>query len=223
MKIKNRKRLNFLIAAFLVVFLTGGTFAFVAAGPLLFQGTANVDASLALNIIEAKINPNPSGDTKNTLTENHVTVGNHLISSDGHTVTFGANLSSPGDEVNLVFTVENVGTMDAQIYAVDVELSHIDGMPVDEFIQKNPELGDFLKSIAGVWDKDSREWGVIVRFGAYPQELGQSWTGTSPMEPGDKQPVYARLHLQPIPEQYGLSSLNHEFTYSLEFTYGLPK
>jgi hypothetical protein len=51
MKIRNKKRTNILLAAFLTVFMAGAAFAFTAQSPLVFQGTANVDASLQLVIM----------------------------------------------------------------------------------------------------------------------------------------------------------------------------
>jgi len=51
MKIRNRKKLNVIIASFMAVFLVGGAFAFVSQGPLVFQGTANIDARLQVEIV----------------------------------------------------------------------------------------------------------------------------------------------------------------------------
>jgi|GEM_PF-1971023 len=51
MKIRNRKKLNVIIASFMAVFLVGGAFAFVSQGPLVFQGTANIEARLQVEIM----------------------------------------------------------------------------------------------------------------------------------------------------------------------------
>jgi hypothetical protein len=51
MKIKNKKKMNVIIAAFMTVFMVGAAFAFTAQSNLIFQGTATVDASLQLVIM----------------------------------------------------------------------------------------------------------------------------------------------------------------------------
>jgi hypothetical protein len=218
MKIKNRKRLNFLIAAFLVVFLTGGTFAFVAAGPLLFQGTANVDAKLELSIMTAEVNRdhNPNHGP-NVPDDQFILPLPSEVGPGVHQVSYGVNFNAPGQNAHFKFQIKNTGTMDAEIYDVVFELATIDGIQADQ----HPNW-DVLKEIAGNVGNPSGA-GIVVNWMTggviNPWDSGR----VSPMEPNETTYLFTRMWLEPIPEQYNMSKLEHSFEYVVTLTYGLPK
>lgn len=213
MKIKNKKRFNTIIAAFVAVFIAGGAFAFVAAGPLLFNGTANVDAELELSIMDAGINPRPPQPNTVASADMFHTPKSELGKGE-HQVSFSAILRAPGDNAHFVFKVENTGTMDAAIHDVTFELATIDGQPA-----ANHRNFEELDKLAG-----ERARAVFFNFSPDPNGL-DNWAGQWPdtvFRPGDSQEVFARIHLEPIPEEFGLSRLEHSFGYTVTMTYGLP-
>ena len=55
MKIRNKRIMTALVAVFAAVFLAGSAFALTARGPLVFQGTAAVDTTLQLVILNGPV------------------------------------------------------------------------------------------------------------------------------------------------------------------------
>ncbi|MCL2411148.1 MAG: hypothetical protein FWC97_05835 [Treponema sp.] len=115
---KNKKRLNILVAAFTVIFLAGSVFAFTAAGPLLFSGTANVNASLRVAI--------NSQETKVTYADNVGIIFEDIVYSVPSipnfydVATMGVAFTGMGNRVEVEFEVENIGTMPATVTGFEV-------------------------------------------------------------------------------------------------------
>jgi hypothetical protein len=228
MKIKNRKRLNFLIAAFLVVFLTGGTFAFVAAGPLLFQGTANVDAELEISIMQAGMTshsnlPAAVGGNATNLPNGAIRLNQHLLSKGTHQVAFELDFTAPGQFAHFFYNIQNTGTMDAEVYRVKLELFEIDGKPAAE----HPDF-EVLNQLAGISDNND---GVVTGLAFDVSSV--NWFGgigelnsaqhDNVLEPGRMRSMWFNMKLNPIPEEFGMSALQNNFTYLLTLEYGLPR
>jgi len=110
MKIKNKKKLNLIIAAFLTVFVVGSAFAFVSQGPLVFQGTANIEALLLLEIADYDV-----ADVSD-----YATINNIEIHDGRKLATWEMNFTRPNQFVYINFDIENVGTIDAEIYQVNL-------------------------------------------------------------------------------------------------------
>ena len=106
---KNKKLTSILITVFAVVFMAGSAFAFVSQGPLIFQGTVNVNAELLVEIDAVRVRGNP-----NNL---NVTYG-----TDGRTATFTVrDFHARGQRVEMEFDIINNGTMPAVVTAVDID------------------------------------------------------------------------------------------------------
>jgi len=107
------KRLIAFVAILAALFLAGSAFAFAAAGPLLFQGAANVDAALSVEIVHAEIaaiNPHPNFGFGNSA---EVTV-----SPDGRTAYFNIAFTQVMQSADFRVRIENTGTMPAEMHDV---------------------------------------------------------------------------------------------------------
>lgn len=112
MKLKNRKLINTLVACFVVVLMAGTAFAFVSQGPLVFQGTANVDASLTVEIVDYRVIDTTSDDANYNVT----------IALDGKSATFNVDLTQPEEVFAIGFDIQNMGTLPAEIWDATFEV-----------------------------------------------------------------------------------------------------
>jgi len=150
MKIKNKKRTNIIVAAFLAVFVIGSAFAFTPGGPLNFNGTVNIEAAVQIVFTDADAIPStgivlPAPYTIN-LGQPDPATGFPMLTDDlyqiGSTSTFDTWLDNPvtidgdftgykdafmtvdfrgRDEViTFEFRVENTGTMPAILNDITV-------------------------------------------------------------------------------------------------------
>ena len=107
MKLRNKRLVTALVAIFTVVFIAGSAFAFSGNGPLEFRGTANVEASLQLEIVDYEVvrsyglNPEVA------------------ITGDNRVANFSVNFDQPRQRAEFKFTVENTGTMPAHFTGAD--------------------------------------------------------------------------------------------------------
>lgn len=116
MKIRNKKLVNGVIAAFMVVLMTGAAFAFVSQGPLNFGGAAGVDSALALAITGS----NHYGigvDAELDLTVPVVAANGSGYRNAAMTVDF----DGIGQSATYNFTVTNIGTLTAEIAPISLE------------------------------------------------------------------------------------------------------
>jgi hypothetical protein len=210
MRIKNKKRLNTIIAVFVAVFAAGGAFAFVSAGPLLFSGTAAVDAELAVHIVHSETRP--FVDTHN-LFANYTTPTDYYINeptNNRHNITFGVTFTQPYQVIHFVHKIKNEGTMDAKIVDVKFDMKSINGEPAESY----PEYDALREAI---------EHSVMANFGTYPG----AWVnpillgGDNILAPGQDQDIWFRMFLNPIPESFGISKIDAAVEFELEIVYTL--
>ena len=107
MKSKNKKLMTALVAVFMLVFVSGSAFALMSSGPLVFNGVANIDATLELLIVESDITHNAVRAT--------VTPDNSNIGRGVKYIEFEVDFDQPGQYALFDFWYENVGTVPAQI------------------------------------------------------------------------------------------------------------
>ena len=124
MKLKSRKMISALVAAFLVVVLAGSAFAF-GTGTLTFGGTAYIQQNLNVNIDEA-VFVRPGWE--------------YTISPDRQSVTFNVpvDLWTLENWQTFDFRVENTGTLPAQLAPSTYLFVCEDGYPLlngSDFIQ----------------------------------------------------------------------------------------
>ena len=116
MKIKNKKLVNGVIAAFMVILMTGAAFAFVSQGPLNIEGRANVDASLALAIT----NSNHYGIGVEADLE--LTIPVQAANGNGYrAAAMNVDFDGFGQSATYTFTVTNIGTVSAEIAPIALE------------------------------------------------------------------------------------------------------
>lgn len=108
---RNRKRLSIIVASFIAILAVGTAFAWQARGPLLFNGTVNVDAELMV-VIDSAAHPN---------TGTHLYYDWNLVYSDHvrgvyyKTVDITVYLHGDGTPVVIPFDVKNIGTVTAGV------------------------------------------------------------------------------------------------------------
>ena len=180
MKIKNKKRTNIILLAFLTVFMAGAAFAFTAQSPLIFQGTANVDAALRLEIVEGFITGNPA-----TQGIEEPRVGNRFVQdSNGRyprLVNFNIGFNRPG-AAQVTFHIENTGTLPATIDTATLYLSTDDIIVNDlPWNDSHPLWGYHFA--AGTWQHNIMylysEWRIGA--GAWTAgAAGQTWNNFDP-------------------------------------------
>jgi len=113
---RNKKRITAIVAAFMVVLLAGSAFALVSTGPLVFNGTAAVDAVLRLEIVHDDITVDDTGTA--TLSMSNPGIVGYKRAD------FTMSFNTPGQVVEFDFIVENVGTTPAEID--DIVITHGD-------------------------------------------------------------------------------------------------
>jgi hypothetical protein len=142
-KIKNKKKINVIVAAFMTVFMVGAVFAFTAQSNLIFQGTSNVDAALQLLITDIEYMGHPAH------VNNGITIDTDIaaVGIAGHngmlgvrTVDFTVNFNGLNQAAQFAFTVTNTGTIPARVYdfvrdtwGVD---GHVDGVLDNELFEE---------------------------------------------------------------------------------------
>ena len=104
MKLRTKKWVGTLVAAFMVVLLAGSAFAFIGRG-LTFRGTASVAANLELVIVGHDVTESAHAELVNYV----------VISPDRRTATWTMNFTLPQEFVYVTFDIQNVGTIDAAI------------------------------------------------------------------------------------------------------------
>ncbi|MCL2411147.1 MAG: hypothetical protein FWC97_05830 [Treponema sp.] len=113
-----KRHLTAITILFALVFLAGSAFAFVSAGPIFLNGTANVNASLQLLIVQV--------DTAYS-TMSQPWINPSVLTSDfsgslgSLFVEHYAKFDNPFQYVEWRFWIENVGTIPARITQVNFE------------------------------------------------------------------------------------------------------
>jgi len=169
-KFKRKRRLNVIVAALMLVLFAGSAFALTSTGPLIFNGTASVDASLVLLIVNYDILENPGG----LVHDIHPTLprppwpGATVI--DWYDVIFTA----PGQHILWEFTIQNLGSTPARIE--DIVSSDIStGMwvppghvPVHEWgynfevVNRNDLIGEVLMPLETREMRVRVEWNPVI-------------------------------------------------------------
>ena len=125
MNLRNKKLINTLVAAFVVVVMAGSAFAFVNQGALVFEGTANVNASLELTLVSGSITR--SGFTHSHPVRSFFVGGYHdTWTGPARTVSFVTDFDRPGQYVHYNIVVENTGTIPARLTGANF-VNYLDG------------------------------------------------------------------------------------------------
>ena len=124
MKMRNRKLLTTLVAIFTFVLLAGSAFAFTSQGPLIFQGTATVDASLELSIVEGVLGSPDLHERYNATAR--VIQPTYGFRQGVREANFEVGFTRPTPSIPFHFTVENTGTLPAVITGVNF-VNYLDG------------------------------------------------------------------------------------------------
>ena len=212
MRIKNAKRMNFVLAAFLAMFLVGTAFAFSAQGPLNFAGVANVDARLQLlitNGVVDHIRGNPDAPTARI--DTYIPPG----ATEGvREVAFTTDFTGQNQEAFFIFTVTNTGTMPAVLT----------GFEQDKFVTPG---GEVFGAPAGYTFEDVvAEWVVLtMHWYNYTHWIDvENETGTI-IQPGESVEIAALMefarfdkygHYYEGPPFYGLQG---SVVHTLSMTY----
>ena len=133
MKIRSKKMLTTLVAAFMVVVLAGSAFAF-GTGALQFNGTVNIDTALDVQIHQF-VQP----------------VGlDATIAPDRKSVTFRLGDIQPGEELRAAFTLFNEGTVPARLdILTDLPATFVDVLDIRLYRQI-----DGWNNFGRPWDAD---------------------------------------------------------------------
>jgi len=118
---RNKKRTSIIVAAFMAVFLAGSAFAFTNLDPLVWNGTAAVNADIRLEIIDFDVLLDDTTSVIVSPALDGSIPGVKLVTFDI------PGFTTPGQEVDIDFIVKNVGTMHAEIETV-VEVLFEDGV-----------------------------------------------------------------------------------------------
>jgi len=166
MNIRNKKLINALVATFMVVLIAGAAFAFASRGPLVFDGVANINAELRVDIVEGFIQtsgtgvnfPQPTGAVITDPDNNDAVLVNVGV-TNGEWVEFPTPLREVGFEINFhrptpnttfAFIIENTGTMPARIFDYDIITAvHNMDLPPDFPLEDWQEA--FYSAITWVW------------------------------------------------------------------------
>ena len=211
MTLRNKKLLNMLVAAFVVVVMAGSAFAFVSQGPLAFTGTATVDASLELAIMSGQIHHHgyphmrPGGASF---------VGGYHDTWTGpaRAVSFITDFDAPGQSVSFNFVVENRGTIPAVINYVDITTNVGPGHPLYGLVGANEYP---ISILLHMWEMDGVNWNEM------------QGAANVVLEPGETVGVQANVRFLTDMDASQLEALNighelvGEFVTTLELEYGV--
>jgi len=155
-----------LVAAFAVVFLAGSAFAFTGQGPLTFNGTVGVSALMQLEIVEIQ----PFGGGSAGADGVEVNPGLGVLTEGVRSVDFEMSFDAPVTRA-LLFTVENTGTLPAQLYDIgmDFDYGNLWGAESFDGVIAGPHAGALIRYL---WRTQN---------GANAWELGSSIT----LNPGE--------------------------------------
>jgi hypothetical protein len=173
MKIKNKKKFNIIIAAFMTVFMVGAAFAFAAQSNLVFQGTSNVDAILRLEITQADPAHGFSGGA-------HIDPGNRRA-------VFYNDFYAMDQRARFNFEVTNTGTLPAVFDGVSLENAWyslvIDGVPADYLPYGINPVITFYVEIGGNWAQIA-DGGFPTGVVLQPEDTFNFMVQLSFLEPG---------------------------------------
>lgn len=139
MNLRNKKLINTLVAAFVVVVMAGSAFAFTSQGALIFEGTTTIDARLELAIVSGEM----------TGGQGLTPVGAGIVTTTfpTRTVEFTTEFDRPGSRVFFDFYVKNIGTMPANFTGVEI-VTELDGAPLTP---AHPEWATIWGRTGGVY------------------------------------------------------------------------
>ena len=123
MRIRNKRLVTTLVAAFLVVVMAGTAFAFSSNGPLSFEGTATVNADLELSIVGGRL-AHPDFHERYDATASIVHPYN--LVPGVKEAQFNVGFTRPTPPIIFYFDVRNTGTMPAVITGVNF-VNYLDG------------------------------------------------------------------------------------------------
>jgi len=242
MKIKNKKRMNLLVALFAVVLMTGSAFAFVSNGALFFEGIANVNADLRLEIEQVaffdqdSIWATPAGLTR--LPDEAVS---WVVDPNGRSMTFTMDFDQPGYFRSITTSIENTGTMDAQI--VDHTITSrivpgsglINNQPWEVFLQENGLVeADILEFFHMRWGAGTSPNNVIdgptqgmPGTGHYNNNLTEDGqiNGWIVNAPGGSNPfirIWSQMGLNTPDDGLGIHQMSISVEFTKSFGYTLP-
>ena len=157
MKLRNKRLVTALVAAFAVVFMAGSAFAFVSNGALVFTGTANIDAHLQLTITEANV------------TDGDWTVDARVDDHTDRAVNFSADFFAPNQRAAWAFVVENTGTMPALITDAPIEA-------IENFIYGGQNFDMSNQEVRFAWGQSApiQDWNEVPTPQVVP--VGESIT-----------------------------------------------
>jgi len=127
---RNKKRTSIIVAAFMTVFLAGSAFAFSNLDPLIWNGTASVNADIRLEIVDYNVVQDDTGafvvleSAQLDGTQPGLKIVNFTIGDPGNNIN---GFTTPGQVVEVDWDIRNVGTMWAEIDA-RVEILFEDGV-----------------------------------------------------------------------------------------------
>jgi hypothetical protein len=188
MNIRNKKFLNVLVATFMVVLLAGAAFAFASRGELVFDGVANVNADLRVEIVGGRIGTSGTGhnlrqpvnafitDPATGLELVNVNVGNvngEWVEFDNRLreVAFQIDFDRPTPNTSFSFVIQNTGTMAARITDYDITTLVEDLVMPDDFDFANWQT-PFFEAITWTWNANGA--------GTYPRRPSPD----EPIQPG---------------------------------------
>ena len=203
MNLRNKKLLNTLVAAFVVVVMAGSAFAFVSRGALTFQGVANVNAEIELQInyfTEHYIHPNREAFER------------HPVVLQPRHVLFGADFTQPGQRAVWRGYIVNTGTMPARITDIELVPYVLTGggvPPAASFYAAMPRLNNEIPW--GSWDDNAR-FDMLIP-GDFPMGLI--------LQPGDRLQILTRLDFNWDAEFTGYAVYNRT-DFRLNVSYAHP-
>ena len=164
MKIRNKRLMTILVTAFAVVFMAGSAFAFTMRGPLVFQGTANVNALLELSIVE--VTNEPAQSVLNRYNATAVVIHPYAFAPGNKLAMFEVGFTRPTPQLIFEFRVENTGSMPAVITGVDIS-KMLDGMPLADhpdyaFWSQTTAHGIPFSVVAHLWSTDEQNWSNVT-------------------------------------------------------------
>ena len=141
-----RRGLYTIAAVFALLLVSGSVYA-AWTGVLNFNGTAELNQTFRLNIVDAEITDKKDSESI------------HVSTPAGETLTFSVELDAPNDTRYVKFAIKNVGNLPAVLGELDITDPEEDtGVKVDW-----PDLNDMIiapwattaeQTIAVHWDPD---------------------------------------------------------------------
>lgn len=198
--IKNKKHLNIIVAIFMVFFVSGGAFAFAAAGPLMFEGEANVTAALEMSIV--------SGEVAYTTGVPEAAVGTY--GAGVQELEFAVNFDAPSQSATFNFEIQNTGTMNAQIF--DVENVVVRNIAVDGVNQYtgSPDYIAFQNNLTVDWRLANNTAIENIRGSVY--------------KPTESQGIMVTVDLDAsVPDTFTGTHVQGSAIMTLTLVYGLPR